>query len=157
MGRSTQLMEAVAGKRLSSAVITFFCIQPFDWPERLYFSIRVELYAPRTALVKNLSCKVVASEPKYSQSVPRNSHIGNKQQKEWDIVLLMNMKLHKMCLKHIARVRDNDDHPFNKFLKDQDHSSINRTSFMDSNLFHKYNWLLCYVVFFSIICYGWSY
>ena len=28
---------------------------------------------------------------------------------------------------------------------------------MDSNIFHKYTWLLWYVVFFSIICYAWSY
>ena len=49
------------------------------------------------------------------------------------------------------------DDNMQEILKDQDHRSINRTSFMDGNLFHNYTWLLCYVVFFSIICYAWSY
>ena len=50
----------------------------------------------------------------------------------------LNIHLDILCLKYIAKVRDYDDHPCKKFLKDQDHRSINRTSFMDSNLFQKY-------------------
>ena len=68
----------------------------------------------------------------------------------------LNIHLDILCLKYIAKVREYDDNPCKKFLKDQDHRSINITSFMDSNLFHKNTWLLCYVVFFSIICYAWS-
>ena len=70
----------------------------------------------------------------------------------------LNMHLDILCLKYIAKVRDYDDHLCKKFLKDQDHRSINRSSFMDSNLFHKihliallccflFNYLLCMVLF----------
>ena len=55
----------------------------------------------------------------------------------------LNIHLDVLCLKYIAKVRDYDDHPCKKFLKDQDHLSINRTSFIHSNLFHKYTSLLC--------------
>ena len=50
----------------------------------------------------------------------------------------LNIHLDILCLKYIAKVCDYDDHPCKKFLKDQDHRSINRTPLMDSNLFHKY-------------------
>ena len=50
----------------------------------------------------------------------------------------LNIHLDILCLKYIAKLCDYDDHPCQKFLKDQDHRSINRTPLMDSNLFHKY-------------------
>ena len=70
----------------------------------------------------------------------------------------MDISTPVLSLKYIAKVRDYDNHPCKKFLKDQDHRSINRTSFMHSNLFQKihliallccflFNYLLCMVLF----------
>ena len=49
-----------------------------------------------------------------------------------------------LSLKYIAK-----DHPCKKSLKGQEHCSINRTSFMDSNLFHDINTLDRFIILFS--------
>ena len=51
---------------------------------------------------------------------------------------LLKLDILRLKYMYIAKVHDYDDHPCKRFLKDQDHRSINRTSFMDNNLFKKY-------------------
>ena len=70
----------------------------------------------------------------------------------------LNIHLDILCLKYIAKVRDYDDHPCKKFLKDQDHYPIKQNITYGQPIFF-INTLDCFVivVFFSILCYAWSY
>ena len=64
----------------------------------------------------------------------------------------LNIHLDILCLKYIAKVRDYDDHSCKKFLKDQDHHPINRTSLMDSNIFHKIHLIALLLLFSFQFC-----
>ena len=50
----------------------------------------------------------------------------------------LTIHLDILCFRYIAKVKEHENHPCKTFLEARNHPSINRTAFIDNDIFHKY-------------------